>query len=365
VVLNLVRNSTNFVEHGFVRMRAAVVDGQARLYIEDSGPGIRPDKRTELFSKYQVSLDRLNQGTGIGLNLSKKLMESMDGDIWLDETYNSGVEGCPGACFVVDLDSSPLDLETAFPDESEMAPTRTRSPPPWATSSLVRNKSQKQLQREDSSDRNKQEMPFQRDFCPVPPTGASAIPPSPPAIPLSPPSPPPQLPNDNAPLSVVAEDVKITSPGPSENNNAAAISEQQLPANLSVLFVDDDAILRKLFVRACKKVGPSWTFKEAASGHAALRLCESESFDLIFLDQYMPSVDNPLLGTETCQLMRAQEGMQCTVICGLSANNMEEGFMHSGADDFILKPMPCKPANLKELLLRLLQDKQPVSTRDT
>jgi signal transduction histidine kinase len=89
VVLNLGRNSIKFVEKGFIRFRAAVVDGLVELYVEDSGPGVPKDKlhvRTMrklffffqhihltqptlnqgLFEKFQTSLDVLSQGTGIG-----------------------------------------------------------------------------------------------------------------------------------------------------------------------------------------------------------------------------------------------------------------------------------------------------------
>ena len=33
----------------------------------------------------------------------------MGGDIWLDETYHSGTEGCPGARFIVNLNMVPLE----------------------------------------------------------------------------------------------------------------------------------------------------------------------------------------------------------------------------------------------------------------
>lgn len=75
----------------------------------------------------------------------------------------------------------------------------------------------------------------------------------------------------------------------------------ELPENLSVLFVDDDAILRRLFSRTVNRVAPSWKIREAASGEAALRLVEENNgeypFDLIFMDMYMASVEKSLLGT--------------------------------------------------------------------
>jgi signal transduction histidine kinase len=45
VVNNLGRNSIKFVEKGFIRFRAAVVDGLVTLYVEDSGPGVPKEKR--------------------------------------------------------------------------------------------------------------------------------------------------------------------------------------------------------------------------------------------------------------------------------------------------------------------------------
>jgi signal transduction histidine kinase len=63
IVLNLSRNSTKFVEKGFICLRASVVDGLVELSVEDSGPGIPMEKRGSLFDKFQRSHDSLSQGT--------------------------------------------------------------------------------------------------------------------------------------------------------------------------------------------------------------------------------------------------------------------------------------------------------------
>jgi signal transduction histidine kinase len=63
IMLNLGRNSSKFVERGFIRLRAEVVDGNVQLCVEDSGPGVPDDKRERLFAKFQESLDSLSQGT--------------------------------------------------------------------------------------------------------------------------------------------------------------------------------------------------------------------------------------------------------------------------------------------------------------
>lgn len=129
-------------------------------------------------------------------------------------------------------------------------------------------------------------------------------------------------------------------------------SESELPEELRALFVDDDVVLRKLFMRSLKRIRPKWTVMEAASGESALKLVETEKFDVVFLDQYMTSVEKQLLGTETARKMRLA-GIE-SLICGLSANDMEEAFITAGADAFMMKPFPCKPVPLTKELSRIL-----------
>ena len=117
VVLNLARNSGKFVSKGFVRLTAQVQDDQVQLSVEDSGPGVPLDKHDMLFARFQESLDLLNQGTGMGLCLCKQLVDLMGGNIWLDDTYESGVEGLPGARFVVDTNTAPLDFDSVSLEE--------------------------------------------------------------------------------------------------------------------------------------------------------------------------------------------------------------------------------------------------------
>ena len=67
----------------------------------------------------------------------------------------------------------------------------------------------------------------------------------------------------------------------------------------------------------------------------------------------MASVEKQLLGTETAQAMRAK-GVD-SILIGLSANDIRDSFLSSGANHFLLKPMPCKPDSLREALWKILQ----------
>lgn len=141
----------------------------------------------------------------------------------------------------------------------------------------------------------------------------------------------------------------------SDKDSSSVATLHDLPETLSVLFVDDDPILRKLFMRTTKTVAPNWEIREASNGETALRLSESgEHFDLIFVDMYMASVEKQLLGTETVSELR-NRGIKSR-ICGLSANDKEEEFLAAGANAFMFKPFPCKKDELTDALCHVLFD---------
>ena len=100
-----------------------------------------------------------------------------------------------------------------------------------------------------------------------------------------------------------------------------------------------------------KRVAPTWKVKEAACGEDALELTKTETYQLIFCDQYMSTTEKALLGTDTVRALRSN-GVGC-VICGLSANSLEAEFMEAGADQFVLKPIPCDATDLKRMLSQI------------
>jgi nitrogen-specific signal transduction histidine kinase len=78
-VLNLVINALEAMpEGGSLSLNAGVVDGEFRLAVKDSGPGISPDVQKNLFQPY---FSTKSKGTGIGLALSEKLIGQHGGHI--------------------------------------------------------------------------------------------------------------------------------------------------------------------------------------------------------------------------------------------------------------------------------------------
>jgi PAS domain S-box-containing protein len=107
VLTNLAANAVKFTERGEVRLEAALVsqaNGEAtvRFTVTDTGIGIRPDQATALFSRFtqaDTSTTRKYGGAGIGLAISKQLVEMMGGTIGVDSQEGQGSTFCFTAVF--------------------------------------------------------------------------------------------------------------------------------------------------------------------------------------------------------------------------------------------------------------------------
>jgi signal transduction histidine kinase len=103
VVINLVNNSIKFTDNGKVSLNITQIDG-ARILIsvKDTGIGIPPEKLEAVFQEFtQVdsSTTRKAGGTGLGLPISRRLVEMHGGRLWAEST---GIPG-EGSTFFVEL----------------------------------------------------------------------------------------------------------------------------------------------------------------------------------------------------------------------------------------------------------------------
>lgn len=84
VLLNLLGNATKYTPlGGAVTLRVEARRGTARLAVTDTGPGLSPAQQQRLFTPFERVLPQTQhvEGSGIGLALSRRLMEAMGGDI--------------------------------------------------------------------------------------------------------------------------------------------------------------------------------------------------------------------------------------------------------------------------------------------
>ena len=93
VLLNLLSNAVKFTSAGSIRVRTDLAShpGFVRVVVEDTGIGIPAEKREAVFQKF-VQVDstqaRRHGGSGLGLSISRRLVEMMGGQIGLDTAAN-------------------------------------------------------------------------------------------------------------------------------------------------------------------------------------------------------------------------------------------------------------------------------------
>ena len=100
VLTNLVSNAIKFTNEGTVVVRAMVEDersdrAQLRISVQDTGIGLTDQDLRELFQAFRQadnSLSRQPGGTGLGLVISKRLIEQMGGEIGVDSIPDEGSE---------------------------------------------------------------------------------------------------------------------------------------------------------------------------------------------------------------------------------------------------------------------------------
>lgn len=86
VLLNLFTNSFHAIEaqaHPWITVEAVVKEGHALIYVEDSGDGILVENRDKIFQPFFTTKD-VGKGMGLGLSISKRIVESHGGKLYLD-----------------------------------------------------------------------------------------------------------------------------------------------------------------------------------------------------------------------------------------------------------------------------------------
>ena len=93
VIFNLLSNAVKFTPAGgVVDVRATRVNGEVRVSVADTGPGIALEDHDRIFEEFQQTEAgvELHEGTGLGLALSKRLVELHGGRIWVDSELGKG-----------------------------------------------------------------------------------------------------------------------------------------------------------------------------------------------------------------------------------------------------------------------------------
>jgi signal transduction histidine kinase len=93
VLVNLVENAVKYSGEGRIEVRLQRRNGRVRFSVHDEGPGIPPDQHDRIFDKFYRLDPNMTQGvggTGLGLYICRELIESMEGQIWVESKLGEG-----------------------------------------------------------------------------------------------------------------------------------------------------------------------------------------------------------------------------------------------------------------------------------
>ncbi len=390
VLTNLVHNAIKFTARGRVIVRVMVedesdTDAQLRVSVTDTGIGLSDSDRAKLFRAFgqaDASLTRRLGGTGLGLIISRKLLEQMNGEIGLESTPGEGstfwftlpLQKQPSATRVdsggwsnplagrrpLVVDSEQISrlatrhlleswsmIVTEAATISEVAEALAEPGPTWevAELGLTRGdlscpKCKQWLARLGAADRavlvlastvdrNELRALYQR--------GADAC-----------------LPKAVRRQTVYRELCRLLAPEASPTNQARR-SDSLIPEGpppgiapaFSVLVVDDNAINPKLIVTIAARAGAQVV--EAADGLAAVSACDATRFDVAFMDIHMPGMS----GEQAACVIRERLGAEAPRIVALTANALvgeRERLLEGGMDGCLIKPIT--EAQVLELMIQ-------------
>lgn len=93
IVTNLVGNAIKFTSKGTVEFGYSIKNDILHFYVSDTGIGIAKEMHDKIFERFrqaEVEISKQYGGIGLGLTISKGLLEMMDGEIWLESELGKG-----------------------------------------------------------------------------------------------------------------------------------------------------------------------------------------------------------------------------------------------------------------------------------
>jgi AraC-like DNA-binding protein/ActR/RegA family two-component response regulator len=118
VLLNLLSNAVKFTAHGEVTLFAEETPDGIHIVVKDTGLGISKDEQNKIFDEFQQTDRSMGQGyggMGLGLSITRRLVEMHGGRIWVN---SPGTEGS-GSTFEVVL---PIILAESFSIQADTSP---------------------------------------------------------------------------------------------------------------------------------------------------------------------------------------------------------------------------------------------------
>ncbi len=376
ILTNLAGNAVKFTESGHVLIRLSGVTDAAQnsvtltIGVEDTGIGIPKDKIGHIFGEFNQVEDnksRKFEGTGLGLAIVKRLVDLMDGDVWVD------AEEGRGSCFSVKLTLPIADKPLNPPDlPAGLAPVLLVD-----ASAMNRDILYKQLSHLGlevvTTDTGSAALGHLRDQSPFSAAIVDQDLPDMTAedwakdarhlmrdMPVLLSSSAPSLDHDGfdavlpRPVTRAALFDQLKILGQSELIEPVEPEEMRAPRKMRILAAEDNKTNRLVLSKMLKSVNVELHFAE--NGEEAITAYSEVQPDMIFMDISMPILD----GKEATRRIRDLEkgNAQRTPIIALTAHvakSDQEEILQSGVDVCLSKPLR-KDAILEQVRLHHPKD---------
>ncbi len=97
VMINLLSNAVKFVpaDTGCVMVRVMPLGNEVRVEVEDNGPGLSAEESSVIFEKFRQGGNTMTdkpQGTGLGLPISRQIVEYFGGNLWVESRPGAGAK---------------------------------------------------------------------------------------------------------------------------------------------------------------------------------------------------------------------------------------------------------------------------------
>ncbi len=93
VLINLTDNAFKFTEKGKIEIKVNQTENEAVFSVADTGKGITKEQQENIFSRFiklEEDNEKLYRGAGLGLSISKNIVELLGGKIWIESEINKG-----------------------------------------------------------------------------------------------------------------------------------------------------------------------------------------------------------------------------------------------------------------------------------
>jgi hypothetical protein len=93
ILINLLNNAVKYTDNGEINLNCHTDNNSITLSVVDTGIGIEPENMSIIFDAFRqvdTGITRVQEGTGLGLNITKKLVEMMGGSIHVKSEWGKG-----------------------------------------------------------------------------------------------------------------------------------------------------------------------------------------------------------------------------------------------------------------------------------